>query len=73
MLGLSKILLKHQFLLLFLTLDYYDYNNMTNTNTIVQDHRRLHEWSLANNGSNITLPVDMVFNDGHRLSIIVYR
>lgn len=43
---------------------------MTN-NTIVQDHRKLSEWSWARNDTG--LPIDMVFNDGHRLSIIVCR
>lgn len=57
-------------------LDNYDNDdddndtNMTN-NTIVQDHRNLFEWSEARNSSG--LPIDMVFNDGHLLSIIVYR
>lgn len=51
--------------------DVDDYEeNMTN-NTIVQDHRKLFEWSWARNNSG--LPIDMVFNDGHLLSIIVYR
>lgn len=44
-------------------------------NTIVQDHRNLPNWSEVNNESDIRnlLPIDMVFNDGHRLSITVYR
>lgn len=42
----------------------------TEINTIIQDHRNLHDWSNIN---NTQMPIDMVFNDGHRLSIIVYR
>lgn len=44
-------------------------------NTIVQDHRNLPNWSEVNNGSDSQslMPIDMVFNDGHRLSITVYR
>ncbi|XP_023310187.1 gonadotropin-releasing hormone II receptor [Anoplophora glabripennis] len=41
---------------------------------IVQDHRNLLYWAKTYNQSNITLhlPINMRFNDGHRLSIIVY-
>lgn len=43
-------------------------------NTIVQDHRQLSEWSEAGNETkDKDLPIDMTFNDGHMLSIIVYR
>lgn len=40
----------------------------------VQDHRNLVNWPKTYNQSNITLhlPINMRFNDGHRLSIIVY-
>lgn len=42
--------------------------------TIVQDHRQLSEWSEAGNETkDKDLPIDMTFNDGHMLSIIVYR
>ncbi|KRT85046.1 hypothetical protein AMK59_2085 [Oryctes borbonicus] len=43
-------------------------------NEEIPDHRDLIEWSLASNESNITnnLPLDMRFNDGHVLSIVVY-
>ncbi|XP_055305439.1 adipokinetic hormone/corazonin-related peptide receptor variant I isoform X2 [Sitodiplosis mosellana] len=43
---------------------------MPNT-TIVQDHRQLTEWSKAG-GNSTEMPLDMVFNDGHLLSIVVY-
>lgn len=45
-------------------------------NEVVQDHRILSEWSMAgpdNQSEPIQLPIDMRFNDGHRLSITVYR
>lgn len=49
-------------------------------NTKVEDHRNLDEWSVlvGNMSTNLTLnesdyPIDMKFNDGHRLSITVYR
>lgn len=43
-------------------------------NTIVQDHRQLSDWSEAGNETkDKDLPIDMTFNDGHMLSIIVYR
>lgn len=49
-------------------------------NTKVEDHRNLDEWSVlvGNMSTNLTLnesdyPIDMQFNDGHRLSITVYR
>lgn len=57
--------------------DYYDNYNytdseMSNSSSIVQDHRQLTGWSEA--GSDTAhMPLDMTFNDGHRLSIIVYR
>lgn len=38
----------------------------------VQDHRNLLAWSKTNNTSNETLPINMRFNDGHKLSISVY-
>ncbi|CAH1108533.1 unnamed protein product [Psylliodes chrysocephalus] len=39
----------------------------------VLDHRNLIHWSLSNGTRNETnLPLNMQFNDGHRLSIIVY-
>lgn len=39
----------------------------------VQDHRDLLDWSIYNNnGSKSELPVNMRFNEGHKLSIIVY-
>ncbi|XP_037911610.1 gonadotropin-releasing hormone receptor isoform X1 [Hermetia illucens] len=44
-------------------------------NEVVQDHRILSEWSMAgpdNQSEPIQLPIDMRFNDGHRLSITVY-
>ncbi|XP_017770687.1 PREDICTED: gonadotropin-releasing hormone II receptor-like [Nicrophorus vespilloides] len=40
-------------------------------NVEVEDHRNLLEWSAVSL-DNSTLPIDMRFNDGHRLSIIVY-
>lgn len=40
--------------------------------TTVQDHRQLTEWSKAG-GNSTEMPLDMIFNDGHRLSIVVYR
>lgn len=43
-------------------------------NTVVQDHRQLSDWSEAGNETkDKDLPIDMTFNDGHMLSIIVYR
>lgn len=30
-------------------------------------------WSEFNGGNSTDMPLDMVFNDGHRLSIAVYR
>lgn len=51
-------------------------------NKNVYDHRVLSEWSkvndnqknLSNNVSCVDeLPIDMIFNDGHRLSMTVYR
>lgn len=53
--------------------EYYD--NLTELempNSTVQDHRQLTEWSQAGSDS-VSMPLDMTFNDGHRLSIIVYR
>ncbi|CAO1382924.1 unnamed protein product [Diamesa hyperborea] len=48
-------------------------------NTKVEDHRNLDEWSVlvGNMSTNLSLnesdyPIDMKFNDGHRLSITVY-
>lgn len=49
-------------------------------NKNVYDHRVLSDWSGVNDNQNQTnkscvdaeLPIDMVFNDGHRLSIVVY-
>lgn len=49
-------------------------------NKNVYDHRVLSDWSAVNDNQNQTniscvdveLPIDMVFNDGHRLSIAVY-
>lgn len=52
---------------------------MTKVDEIIQDHRRKSVWSQAlNNNQNDTfnqfpLPIDMQFNEGHRLSIWVYR
>lgn len=44
------------------------------THPTVQDHRQLTEWSQAAGNTNTNdMPLDMTFNDGHRLSIIVYR
>lgn len=63
--------------------EYYD--NWTTTesyaesdmpNSTIQDHRLTSSWSLAsyNDSYNTTtLPEDMQFNDGHRLSIFCYR
>lgn len=51
----------------------------TEVNANVFDHRVLTDWSEVGinrtNGSNaeLQLSIDMVFNDGHRLSITVYR
>lgn len=39
-------------------------------NEEVHDHRNLHAWSRITNSSH--LPIDMRFNDGHMLSIVVY-
>ncbi|XP_018328749.1 gonadotropin-releasing hormone II receptor [Agrilus planipennis] len=46
-------------------------------NNRIQDHRVLDDWSEASINSTLEaggldLPIDMRFNDGHRLSIIVY-
>lgn len=48
-------------------------------NKNVYDHRVLSDWSAVNDNQtnniscvNEQLPIDMVFNDGHRLSIVVY-
>lgn len=40
----------------------------------VEDHRFLKEWSEANesSGDQEHFPIDMRFNDGHKLSIIIY-
>ncbi|CAG9821054.1 unnamed protein product [Phaedon cochleariae] len=40
----------------------------------VQDHRNLLDWSKTNEtgGAQHHLPINMRFNDGHRLSITVY-
>lgn len=52
---------------------YYDYENNTEMpNSTVTDHRQLRDWSEAG-GNSTDMPLDMVFNDGHRLSIVVYR
>lgn len=42
---------------------------------LVQDHRQKTDWSEVDNNQTTDgqLPIDMVFNDGHRLSITVYR
>lgn len=42
----------------------------TSINLDVEDHRNLKEWSLAGNSTH--LPIDMRFNDGHLISIVVY-
>lgn len=51
-------------------------------NKNIYDHRVLSDWSgvkndfknQTNNKScvDVELPIDMVFNEGHRLSIVVY-
>ncbi|XP_055387241.1 adipokinetic hormone/corazonin-related peptide receptor variant I [Condylostylus longicornis] len=46
-------------------------------NEIIQDHRKLLDWSALKNKTTantteFVLPIDMVFNDGHVLSITVY-
>lgn len=46
------------------------FEQMSNINTVVEDHRKLPDWS-ATNGTD--LPLDMRFNEGHKLSIVVYR
>ncbi|XP_055847429.1 adipokinetic hormone/corazonin-related peptide receptor variant I isoform X1 [Episyrphus balteatus] len=38
----------------------------------IYDHRTLTEWSEVDTAKELHLPNNMVFNDGHRLSIIVY-
>lgn len=38
----------------------------------VQDHRNLLDWSITFNNSADDVPINMRFNDGHKLSIIVY-
>lgn len=39
----------------------------------VQDHRNLHDWPITfNDSTKHELPINMRFNDGHKLSIIVY-
>lgn len=38
----------------------------------IYDHRTLTEWSEVDTAKELNLPNNMVFNDGHRLSIIVY-
>lgn len=44
-------------------------------NEKIYDHRVLTDWSNVNNNTNGTMHYskDMIFNDGHRLSITVYR
>lgn len=43
-------------------------------NEVVYDHRILRDWSNVNNtNGTMHLSKDMIFNDGHRLSITVYR
>lgn len=45
---------------------------MTNQNLDdVQDHRQKPNWSQVDLEHD--LPIDMIFNDGHRLSVTVYR
>lgn len=42
-------------------------------NEEIHDHRNLLGWSVANNLTDYShLPIDMRFNDGHMLSIVVY-
>lgn len=42
-------------------------------NTVIQDHRNLEDWSITNEtGGAVHFPIDMQFNDGHKLSIITY-
>ncbi|XP_060537041.1 adipokinetic hormone/corazonin-related peptide receptor variant I [Cylas formicarius] len=39
----------------------------------VQDHRNLRDWTITNSSDpEHHLPINMVFNDGHKLSITVY-
>lgn len=47
----------------------------TEVNEKIYDHRVLSDWSNVNNNTNGTMHYskDMIFNDGHRLSITVYR
>lgn len=47
------------------------------SNQEIEDHRRLPNWSIASEsncteGGEMVLPIDMRFNDGHVLSIVVY-
>jgi len=43
-------------------------------NEVETDHRILSDWSNVNNtNGTMHLSKDMIFNDGHRLSITVYR
>lgn len=72
----NLLLLTEGFFMFFIESEYYNdtdyYQDINMPNSTVQDHRQLHAWSEA--GSNSTgLPLDMKFNDGHRLSIAVYR
>lgn len=49
-------------------------NGRMEINQEIQDHRNLLDWSQApgENSTDIELPIDMRFNEGHILSIIVY-
>ncbi|KAJ3640369.1 hypothetical protein Zmor_003671 [Zophobas morio] len=50
--------------------DYYEnMKDIPGASETVQDHRNLHAWS---NATQDKLPINMRFNEGHQLSIIVY-
>lgn len=47
----------------------------TEVNEKIYDHRILTDWSNVNNTTSgiMHYSKDMIFNDGHRLSITIYR
>lgn len=55
--------------------DYYDNSSSSEFemgDSTFSDHSFITQWPL-NDSNSTEMPLDMVFNDGHRLSIIVYR
>lgn len=50
---------------------YYDNSSEFDmADNTIQEHRYITVWPTSN---STEMPLDMIFNDGHRLSVAVYR